>query len=45
MSAPPPTRRWFQFGIGTMFLAVTILALWLGWELRIVHQRKRRCGG
>jgi hypothetical protein len=35
----PSRRRWFQFSLRTMFMAVTVFALWLGWELRIVRQR------
>jgi hypothetical protein len=33
-------RRWFQFGLRTMFLAVTVLAVWLGWELKFVRERQ-----
>ena len=32
-------RRWFQFGLGTLFFVVTALAVWLGWELRLVRAR------
>ncbi|MBI2825910.1 MAG: hypothetical protein HYX69_14590 [Planctomycetia bacterium] len=35
-----PRRRWFQFGLGTMFLLVTLFALWLAWELNFIHQRQ-----
>jgi hypothetical protein len=34
-----PRRRWYQFGIGTMLLLVTILAVWLGWELNYIRKR------
>ena len=27
--APPTRRRWFQFSLGTMSLAVRVLAIWL----------------
>ena len=44
MAATIPTRRrWFQFGLGTMLLLVTIFALplgWLGWQLQIVRSRQ-----
>jgi hypothetical protein len=41
MSDVPPTRRrWFQFGIGTMLLLVTVFALWLAWQVRIVRDRQ-----
>jgi hypothetical protein len=39
----PPKRRWFRFGLGTMFVAVTIAACGLGyvmWQWRIVQERK-----
>jgi hypothetical protein len=32
-------RRWFQFGLGTMFLLVTVFALGLKWEMNAVHRR------
>lgn len=33
-------RRWFQFGLGTVFVAVTVFAVWLGWELKYIRERK-----
>ncbi|HEY2841060.1 MAG TPA: hypothetical protein VGJ26_18035 [Pirellulales bacterium] len=36
----PPRRRWFQFGLRTMFVGVTVFAVWLGWELRFIRERK-----
>ncbi|HEY2838669.1 MAG TPA: hypothetical protein VGJ26_05955 [Pirellulales bacterium] len=36
-------RRWFQFGLRTMFVVVTVCAAflgWLTWEWRYVHARK-----
>ena len=38
--APKHSRRWFQFSLGTMFLVVTVLALWLAWEPNIVRERQ-----
>ena len=37
-----PKRRYlrFVFSLRTMFVVVTIFGVWLGWELRIVHERK-----
>ncbi len=35
-----PRRRWFQFGIGTMLVLVTVFALWLGCELKFIRDRK-----
>ncbi len=37
---PIAPRRWFQFGLRTMFLAVTVFAVWLGWELTVVRERQ-----
>jgi hypothetical protein len=41
--APPPRRRWFQFGIGTMFFAVTVLAAlaaFLAYHVNWVRERR-----
>ena len=38
-TATPPRRRWFQFGLGTMLLLVTVFAVWLAWELKFVRAR------
>jgi hypothetical protein len=32
-------RRHFQFGLRTLFIAVTIVAVWLGWELKFICAR------
>src|SRR5689334_18850328 len=37
---PPIRRRWFQFGIGTMLLLVTLFCIWLAWQVRIVRERQ-----
>ncbi|MBI2825762.1 MAG: hypothetical protein HYX69_13840 [Planctomycetia bacterium] len=37
---PKPRRRWFQFGLGTMFVLLTLAAVWLGWELKFIRDRK-----
>jgi hypothetical protein len=42
-----PRRRWFRFAFSlrTLFVVVTVLACWLGWERQIVRNRaatKRR---
>ncbi|HEY2841704.1 MAG TPA: hypothetical protein VGJ26_21265 [Pirellulales bacterium] len=36
----PPRRRWFQFGLRTVFVVVTAFAVCLGWELSIVRERQ-----
>ncbi len=33
-------RRWFRFSLRTLFLVITAVSLWLGWNYRIVHERK-----
>jgi hypothetical protein len=33
-------RRWFQFGLGTLFLVVTAFAVWLGLELQFIRARQ-----
>jgi hypothetical protein len=35
-----PARRWFRFSLRTIFLLVTLLCCWLGWESSIVHRRR-----
>jgi hypothetical protein len=40
--APKHTRRWLQFGLGTMLVVVTVFALGLGWMVSISQQCKRR---
>src|SRR5262245_43460203 len=33
-------RRWFRFGLRTMFVIVTAFSLWLGWQAKIVLDRR-----
>jgi len=41
MDNPQPTRRrWFQFGTGTMLLVVSLVAIWLAWQVGIVRERQ-----
>ncbi len=40
MDEKPRKRRWFSFSLQTLFLFVTVVALWLGWEYRIVAERR-----
>jgi hypothetical protein len=38
-----PKRRWFRWSLRTMFVAVTVVACWLGWlvwQVQIVQERK-----
>ncbi len=32
--------RWFHFSLRTMFVFVTLFAVWLGWELKYIRDRK-----
>ncbi len=36
----PTRRRWFQFGLWTMFAVVTAFGAWLGWELKFIRDRE-----
>jgi len=38
-TVPPTRRRWFQFSLGTMFFAMTVFAVLLGHEVRVVRKR------
>jgi hypothetical protein len=33
-------RRWLRFRLRTLFVAVTIIALWLGWNVWTIKQRR-----
>jgi hypothetical protein len=36
-----PKRRWFRFSLRTMFIFVTIIDVWLGFQVSTVYHRKR----
>ena len=36
-----PSRRFPRYSLRTLFAAVTIFAVWLGWELSFIRQRKQ----
>lgn len=40
MSDPAPKRRWFRFSLRTFFVVVTILAVWLGYQINWIRQRR-----
>lgn len=46
MSEGPTNRRWFRFSFSLrmLFLILTVPALWLGWEVKFVRQRKAMLG-
>ena len=35
-----PKRRWFSYSLRTMFAVVTVLCVWLGYELKWIRQRR-----
>jgi hypothetical protein len=35
-----PKRRWFRFSLRTLFVVVTVIACWLGWNVHVVRQRQ-----
>jgi hypothetical protein len=35
-----PRRRWFQFGLRTLFIVMTVVALLLAWELSFIRERQ-----
>ena len=42
--AAQPKRRRFRFSLRTMFVAFTVVAIWLGWNLHKVQQRNAALG-
>jgi hypothetical protein len=39
MDANSPSRRWFRFSLRTLFILVTVVALWLGYYANWMRQR------
>ncbi len=35
----PATRRWFRFSLRTMFVAMTVIAVVIGYHVKWVHDR------
>jgi hypothetical protein len=35
-------RRWPRFSLRMMFVAFTVVAVWLGWNVHVVQQRKAK---
>ena len=35
-----PRPRWFRFSLRTLFIVVTLLCCWLGWEISVVRHRQ-----
>ena len=41
MPTPPKTRRrWFQFRLTMLFVLMTLVAVWLAWELSFIRERQ-----
>ena len=36
----PARRRWFRFSLRGLLVALTVVAVWLGWNVHVVRQRK-----
>jgi len=41
MPEPLPPRRWFRFSLRTMFVVVTVFAVWLGYQVNWIRERKK----
>jgi hypothetical protein len=37
---PTPKRRWFRFSLRTLFVVVTVGCIWLGWQVKVVRDRR-----
>ena len=35
-----PRRHWFRFSLRTLFVLVTLVACWLGWQMKFIRDRK-----
>ena len=40
MGPSPTRRRWLQFSLRGLLIVVTLVAVWLGWNVHVVRQRK-----
>ena len=36
-----PTNRWYRFRLRTLFVVVTVIACWLGYELNWIQERQQ----
>jgi hypothetical protein len=41
---PTPKRRWFRFSLRTLFVVVTVIACWMGYQLNWIRQRHEFVG-
>jgi hypothetical protein len=37
---PAPKRRWFRYSLRTLFVVVTAVCCWLGWQAKMVNDRR-----
>lgn len=35
-----PRRRWFQFSLGSLLLVMTLVAVWLSWQIGFIRERQ-----
>ena len=40
MGQSPPRRRWLRFSLRGLLIVVTLVAVWLGWNVHVVRQGK-----
>ena len=40
MGQSPTRRRWLRFSLRGLLIVVTLVAVWLGWNVHVVRQRK-----
>jgi hypothetical protein len=38
---PAPKRRWFAYSLRTLFVVVTVFAVWLGYSMNWIQQRHK----
>jgi hypothetical protein len=41
---PAPKRRWFRFGLRTLFVVMTLSGCWLGYHLNWIRERHAYLG-
>jgi hypothetical protein len=41
MTETKPKRRWFSFSLSTLFIAITLVCVWLAWDAAKTRQRLR----
>ena len=41
MTETKPKRRWFRFSLRTLFVLVTLLCIWLGYQVNWIYHRHK----